>query len=163
MVARGNEGTIGTVQTPGKLTVQRRKDALQITCTRPGFDATTEIVASKIRGATLGNALLGGLIGVAIDASSGANNDYPEQIAIVLTPESFVNADARDAHFSKITDRIKQAASQEIKVIQDRCNSGQRELCQLDIKRIGEVRDEALARVEQRRTTAKTAEARPYR
>jgi hypothetical protein len=132
---------------------------VQITCTRDGYEPTTEIVDSKFSGATVGNVLLGGLIGIAVDAASGANNNYPERILIVMTPESFPDAVARDEHFTKVTDRIKESAAREVKTIQDRCSSTQRELCQIDVKRIEDARDRALAGIEQKRAAAKVAGA----
>jgi len=163
-VARGAEGAIGSVaSTPGKLTVKRRKEALQVTCTRAGYDQTAEVVDSKLRGATLGNILLGGLIGAAVDASSGANNDYPDNVLVIMTPASFPTAASRDEHFTKLANRIRETSAKEIKTIQDRCSSSQREMCQLDIQRIEEARDKAVAGVEQKRTAAKVAEAVPSR
>jgi len=157
---RGNEGALGTVaQTPGKFAVQRRKEALQITCSRDGYAPTTEIVESKFSGATVGNALFGGLIGIAVDAASGANNDYPERIIIVMTPGSFPDAAARDEHFTKVAERIKESTAKEIKTIQGRCTSTQRELCQIDVKRIEDARDRALAGIEQKKAVAKVATA----
>ena len=164
IVARGAEGAIGSVaSTPGKLTVRRRKEALQVTCTRAGYDQTAEVVDSKLRGATLGNILLGGLIGAAVDASSGANNDYPDNVLVIMTPASFPTAAFRDEHFTKLANRIKETSAKEIKTIQDRCSSSQREMCQLDIQRIEEARDKAIAGVEQKRTAAKVAEVAPSR
>lgn len=154
---RGNEGAIGTIgQTPGKLTVERRKEDLQVTCTRDGYEPTAEIVASKFSVATVGNALFGGLIGVAIDASSGANNDYPERLIVVMTPVSSLDATARDEYFAMAADHIREFSAKEIKTIQGRCSSTQRELCQIDIKKIEDARDRALASIERRRTPAKT-------
>ncbi|TWT10181.1 hypothetical protein [Reyranella sp. CPCC 100927] len=164
-VARGTEGAIGSVaSTPGKLTVKRRKEALQVTCTRAGYDQTAEIVDSKLRGATIGNIiLLGGLLGVAVDAASGANNDYPDSVLVIMTPASFPTAAFRDEHFTKLANRIRETSAKEIKTIQDRCSSSQREMCQLDIQRIEETRDKAIAGVEQKRSAAKVAEAVPSR
>lgn len=159
---RGAEGTIGTVaQTPGKLTVQRRKEAMQVTCTRDGHEAATEVVASAFSGATIGNVLLGGLIGIAVDASSGANNRYPERLTVVMTPSSFPDAAARDEHFAKAAERIKEAAAKEIKSVMDRCNSSKRELCQIDVRRIEEARDKALESIEQKRAAAKIVAVLP--
>ena len=36
---------------------------------------------------TFGNILFGGIIGVAVDASSGAMNEYPSSVTVRLIPE----------------------------------------------------------------------------
>jgi hypothetical protein len=35
---------------------------------------------------TLGNAVIGGLVGVTIDATTGANDSYPHEIEIPMEP-----------------------------------------------------------------------------
>lgn len=162
--ARGAEGTVGTVAaTPGKLNVRRRQEAIQITCTRDGFEPATEVLASSFSGATIGNVIAGGLFGVIVDASSGANNRYPERLTVVMTPASFTNAAARDEHFTKAADRIKESAAKEIAAIRERCSSTQREFCQIDIKRIEDSRDRALESIERRRSAAKVVAESPTR
>jgi hypothetical protein len=158
---RGNEGAVVSVQTPGKVTVQRRKEVMQVTCTRDGYEPATETVESTYNGATVGNVLLGGLIGVAVDAASGANNSYPDRIMIVMTPSSFPDAASRDAYFEKAAERIRQTAASTIKTIRDQCSSSRREFCQIDVNRVEEARDRALVSIEQKRAAARIAQARP--
>ncbi len=50
---------------------------LIITCTKPGYKPTTLKLDEKIAGATMGNVILGGGIGIIFDASSGAAQRYP--------------------------------------------------------------------------------------
>ena len=73
--------------TPAKFKVSRDKDALSVACNKAGYGTGRTTVESKFNGATFGNILLGGVIGVVVDASSGANYTYPEQIMVVLPPE----------------------------------------------------------------------------
>ncbi|MEL6978634.1 MAG: hypothetical protein AAGM38_08160 [Pseudomonadota bacterium] len=74
-------------QTPGSANVSKSKDDITVLCDKAGFERTSKQVESGFEGMTLGNLLVGGVIGVAIDAGSGAINDYPGEITIVLTPE----------------------------------------------------------------------------
>lgn len=73
--------------TPAKFNVSRDKDPLVIACKKPGHAAGQSTAESKFNGATLGNILLGGVIGVVVDASTGANYTYPEQVMVALPIE----------------------------------------------------------------------------
>ena len=74
--------------TPGKIELNRSKHALAVSCVKgPEYqNPTTQTVESQFNGVTAGNILIGGLIGVAVDASTGANNTYPEQVTVNLVP-----------------------------------------------------------------------------
>ncbi|TWS97324.1 hypothetical protein [Reyranella sp. CPCC 100927] len=154
-VSRSGDGSLGSItKTPGKLRVLRRKDPLTVVCTGAGSEQTTEIIEPTFSGATLGNILMGGLIGAAVDASSGANNYYPERNIIVMAPPPFRTPSDRDAHFTRIAEQIKELVTADIKAVNDKCNPQQREFCQIDIRRLEEARDRALAVVEQKRAAA---------
>lgn len=148
--------TIGFIkQTPGRLNVSRDKNNVIVSCTREGYEQSNEVLVSGFTGATLGNLLLGGLVGVMVDAASGANNKYPDRVLIVLTPASFPSDEARDAHFAGIRSRIEDGANAEIKTVETRCNSGNRELCTIEVKKLADARDAALADLDRRRLGAK--------
>ncbi len=74
-------------QTPGAVQVSRSKHALTFSCTKtPQFTSPSiQVVQSDFNGMTFGNILVGGLIGAAVDASTGANNNYPEKVFINLS------------------------------------------------------------------------------
>ncbi len=74
---------------------------------------------------------------------------------VVLTPASFPTDEARDAHFAGIKSRIEEGANAEIKTIETRCNSGNRELCTIELKKLADARDKALADLDRRRLGAK--------
>ncbi|WP_299172233.1 PEGA domain-containing protein [uncultured Brevundimonas sp.] len=66
-----------------------RKDAFRITVSKDGYVAQTHDVTSSVSGAggtaMAGNILIGGLIGGAIDATSGAMNDLkPNPLIVTL-------------------------------------------------------------------------------
>ncbi|NOT42949.1 MAG: hypothetical protein HOP13_20920 [Alphaproteobacteria bacterium] len=86
MVSRNGAEVAMIAQTPGIVQVSRDRAALVVSCTKaPEFAApATQTVDSKFNGATLGNILLGGVVGVVVDASTGANYSYPEQVAVSL-------------------------------------------------------------------------------
>ncbi len=72
--------------TPGQVVVTKSKHDIHITCRMDGYHPQEVIAKSSFTGTTFGNILAGGLIGVAVDAASGANNEYPESINVTLTP-----------------------------------------------------------------------------
>ncbi|NWG46985.1 MAG: hypothetical protein HXY25_10635 [Alphaproteobacteria bacterium] len=74
------------VTTPGTITVEKSKDDLTFRCTRAGYEDAVKVVPSTFKATTLGNILLGGVIGVGVDAASGAMNEYPKAVVIELKP-----------------------------------------------------------------------------
>ncbi len=151
---------IGVVKpTPGRVNIARSKDNVIVSCTQEGYEQSNEVLVSSFTGATVGNLLLGGLVGVVVDAASGANNKYPDRVLIVLTPASFPSDEARDAHYAGIRSRIEEGANAEIKTIETRCNSGNRELCTIEVKKLTDARDKALADLDRRRLGAKVVPA----
>jgi hypothetical protein len=76
---------------------------------------------------------------------------------VVLTPSSFPNNAARDAHFAGIKSRIEEGTAAEIKLVNSRCSSSNRELCTIEAKQITDARDKALADLDRKRLAAKVA------
>ncbi len=67
---------------PAILRVRRDYDPLQITCTHSTLGKATELINSRGTTAMAGNAIVGGLIGAAIDHSSGAAYQYPTTVSV---------------------------------------------------------------------------------
>jgi hypothetical protein len=59
---------------------------MQVRCVKPGWQDASAVIPSNFEGWTLGNLLLGGVIGVGIDASTGAMNEYPNAFQVPMTP-----------------------------------------------------------------------------
>ncbi len=74
---------------PGTVEVRKGDGPMTIRCKKSGFETATRVVEEVLVGATLGNVILGGGIGVVIDAVSGAAQQYPEQIVIWMRPEEW--------------------------------------------------------------------------
>lgn len=73
-----------TVVSPGAVTVERSKDDVQIRCTKPGYQDGFATIPSNFEGWTLGNLILGGVIGVGVDAATGAINQYPKAFQVPM-------------------------------------------------------------------------------
>src|SRR5216684_2603798 len=73
--------------------VEKRRDSFTVTVSKPGYAAQTVTVKSKAGGtgatAMAGNVLLGGAIGMGVDAGTGAYNSlYPNPVSVHLVPAS---------------------------------------------------------------------------
>lgn len=76
---------IGAISpTPGSVRVEKSKNDLTVTCSKEGFQTATVGHSSNFNGATFGNILVGGVIGVVVDAASGANFNYPPDLRMDL-------------------------------------------------------------------------------
>lgn len=143
--------TIGAINASQQtLRIDRNKKDITVTCNKAGYRESSETVSSEFTGATLGNILVGGLIGIAIDASSGADNKYPENVTVLLLPERFESAAQRDAYFERIKQRINDNAKALIDKARSSCNVS-KELCEQDVKKIEAARDQKLLDQDKRR------------
>jgi hypothetical protein len=75
-----------TVVSPGPVTVSRSKENITVTCKKSGFQDGVASIPSNFEGWTVGNLVFGGLIGVGVDAATGAINDYPDAFQVPMTP-----------------------------------------------------------------------------
>jgi hypothetical protein len=73
-----------TVVSPGVAKVSKSKQDIQIRCTKVGWKDATSTIPSDFEGWTLGNIILGGLIGVGVDATTGAINEYPHAFEVPM-------------------------------------------------------------------------------
>lgn len=58
-------------------------------CKKEGYKPAVVSVDETIAGATFGNILLGGGIGVLVDAASGAAQQYPDNIVVWMEPNEW--------------------------------------------------------------------------
>lgn len=72
--------------TPASVTVERSKEDIQVRCTKDGYQDATAIIPSNFEGWTVGNLIFGGIIGVGVDAATGAMNDYPNAFQVPMIP-----------------------------------------------------------------------------
>jgi hypothetical protein len=71
---------------------KKRKDSFTVTLRKPGYKTVSTQVISQVAGAgaagMAGNVLVGGIIGVGVDAASGATKELkPNPLKVVLEPE----------------------------------------------------------------------------
>ncbi len=83
-VDRNGERVGAVAATPGSLRLSKSRHDLNVTCTKEGYQLATTTASSRFTGATFGNILAGGVVGVVVDAASGANNRYPPDVRLDL-------------------------------------------------------------------------------
>jgi len=75
-----------SLMSPGVVTVEKSKEDIQARCTKSGYQDGVATIPSNFQGWTVGNLLLGGVIGLGVDAATGAINEYPHAFQIPMFP-----------------------------------------------------------------------------
>ena len=74
------------VVTPASTIVERTKHDLLISCRKPGYQEATATDPSGVEPWLFGNLLAGGVVGLVVDLSTGADNKYASPASVVLQP-----------------------------------------------------------------------------
>lgn len=75
------------VITPGSVVLDKGSSPLPITCTKECYLAGSSIIPSGTESMAAGNVVFGGLIGLGVDAASGAMNKYPDMVTVAMVPD----------------------------------------------------------------------------
>lgn len=79
-------GTINVV-TPATLTVDKSQESIMVRCQKACFQDGAGIITSNTETMTAGNVLVGGVVGLGVDAVSGAMNKYNAQTDVMMVPD----------------------------------------------------------------------------
>lgn len=82
------------VDSPGVVTVEKSKEDIVAHCTKPGWQDGFATIPSDFEGWTIGNILGFPLVGLGVDAATGAINNYPHAFQIPMHPGNSSVADA---------------------------------------------------------------------
>lgn len=85
--------------TPGTATVHKGDGPMTVVCKKDGYKTATLMVEESLTGATFGNIILGGGIGILVDAASGAAQQYPDQVVVWMEPETWESEDAKNTWY----------------------------------------------------------------
>jgi hypothetical protein len=138
--------------TPGEALVGKSSGALSLLCRKEGYVDAAAPMESGFQAMTLGNVLIGGIIGLVIDASTGAMTTYPDTVTITLLPHEFASNAARDAFFGSLTQSVVVAHEESIKRVKTVCPAAE---CDRQLAALRTSQTARLAEIEQRRTLAK--------
>ncbi|MFN0316838.1 MAG: hypothetical protein ACKVQA_17610 [Burkholderiales bacterium] len=117
-----NGQVLGVVNpTPGSVSVSKGADSIEVACTKDGHLPGTEYISSSFNSVTFGNLIIGGLVGVVVDASSGANYDYATDVYVKLAPKEFQSAEQRDSYFDAWRSELLQDATRAKAAITKQC------------------------------------------
>ena len=73
------------ITAPARITVERDKDPITVVCSNKKKTATGELVVeSGYNAMNVGNLLIGGVIGIGIDAATGAMWKYPDAVVVPM-------------------------------------------------------------------------------
>jgi len=75
-----------TVVTPATVSLPKGRDNISVHCSKDCYQDGAGVIASTVEGMTAGNILLGGVVGLGVDAASGAMNSYTPEIQVVMVP-----------------------------------------------------------------------------
>ncbi|MDE8349961.1 MAG: hypothetical protein POG74_10850 [Acidocella sp.] len=80
----GNDKGSWTVVTPGTVKIHQSSGSLNVTCAANGYEDNTVSESAVLKNVVMGNILVGGLVGTAIDLNDGAAYSYPVVILVPL-------------------------------------------------------------------------------
>ena len=75
-----------TVTTPATLTVEKSQESITVNCHKECYQDGAGIVTSNTETMAAGNVLAGGVVGLGVDAISGAMNKYNSQTDVLMIP-----------------------------------------------------------------------------
>jgi hypothetical protein len=75
-----------TVVTPGTIVLAKSSASLPVRCTKACYQEGGAVIASSLEAMTAGNLIAGGVVGIGIDAMSGAANKYPDMVSVPMVP-----------------------------------------------------------------------------
>ncbi|MFC1681823.1 hypothetical protein ACFL1S_08640 [Pseudomonadota bacterium] len=147
------EGAILAVidPTPGTITVQKSKKNVSVSCELPEYKDSSGMLESKFSDMTLGNVLFGGIVGIAIDASSGASRQYDPIVTLTMIPERFPTAEERDVFFDKMRDDFVRDSEKSMKLIAQKCTP---DTCEFEKKEAKKAKATRLSEIERERGIA---------
>jgi hypothetical protein len=146
------------IETPNSIGLPAEAAPITVACKAPGYRTTTGTLDTKLDGWIFGNILFGGLVGIVIDAARGAGQKYPPRFSLVLDPESFASAAARDEFYDRQRKTAEDKWAKTIRDAESRCGSvtdSERSSCQANLDLARTEREKELKEIEARRLSAR--------
>jgi hypothetical protein len=151
---RRDGANIGAVNpTPNAIRISKSRHDISVNCEKADHEPTSRTVTASFQAMTLGNVLIGGVVGLAADLASGAAITYPESVQVVLWPRSFPNAAARDAFFEARLADTRADFDRRIERAQGACGGASDQNCMQRIRELRNEQQEEVRRLEERRVS----------
>ncbi len=74
-----------TIVTPATVTLEKSQHDVQVRCHKRCYQEAAGVIPSTFEEMTAGNLIFGGVVGLAVDAGSGAMNKYAPHVQIAMT------------------------------------------------------------------------------
>ena len=140
--------------TPGSVSIGKSSAPIAVVCKKVDFLDAAGTLTSQFQAMTFGNVLFGGLIGVAVDAASGATHEYDPIVTITMIPVQFPDIAARDAFFERMRATLVKEAAEVKARIEKQCSGTQ---CAQELAAAEAGTQAKLAEIDQKRALAKVA------
>lgn len=75
-----------TVQTPANIVLPKSRHNVAVSCSAQCYSPGVGTLGSHTEVMTAGNVIFGGIVGLGVDAASGAMNKYDSGVEIIMTP-----------------------------------------------------------------------------
>jgi hypothetical protein len=134
--------------TPGSVQIKKDKNDIEVKCKKNGYAETSGRIPANFEGWTVGNVLFGGIIGIAVDYSSGALNSYEPELFVKLTPEKFASSEDKADFYEKWRTDVLQNSTKAKIAASKTCV---KEQCDEISRRIDKETEQALAAIESNR------------
>ncbi len=158
-------GTVAVVKaTPETVRVDKSAKSIAVVCRKPGYEDGVAEIRSELQGATFGNIIAGGIIGLAIDAGTGALNKYAESVVVLLVPASFPSVPDRDAYYARLEASLNEAFDNRVESARAHCRvtgGPQNTGCDNQVQAIENTRKSDLAALAAKRGRAVIRESTP--
>ena len=136
--------------TPATVSLDKSQGNISITCEKSGYFNGASALSSEFKAMTFGNIIFGGIIGVGVDAASGAMHEYPESVTVVLSPKSFSGTSDRDEFFDRQRARIEREAKLALGELDETCDQKAHD-CDALAQAINDAREAELQELERQR------------
>jgi len=151
---RRDGANLGAVNpTPSAIRISKSRHDITVTCDKADHESASRTVTADFQAMTLGNVLIGGVVGVAADLASGAAITYPESVKVVLWPRSFPSAAARDAFFEARLADTRADSEKRMERAQGACGGSTDQNCLQRMRELRNQEQEEIRRIEERRMT----------
>jgi hypothetical protein len=87
-VRQGAAYVATVLRTPGTILVGKSRHDIAIDCVQAGYFPGAAVLQPHFQNMTFGNILYGGSLGLLVDTSSGAINEYPHWVSVLMRPQS---------------------------------------------------------------------------
>ena len=87
LVSQGGYQIGAVPSTPGYVSVPKSSESLNVSCSKPGYRTAQQSVPFGLQGWLFGNAVIGGLVGVVVDFSTGAAYKYAPGTMLALSAD----------------------------------------------------------------------------